>query len=164
MSIPPLIYKLHKSRKCVCFPHHFVRRTSLSPWHRIKCNKYWFGGDWWVHWVGIPRKQELLISKLSSVLSDWLRWDRFLCILEYLEPWNARARTLSNAPFDREKTLNIPRGAGYEYAWIHGYTGSILRATVRNILENTDTNKQKQPSQTIQLKFEIHTQLLIQKG
>lgn len=66
---------------------------------------------------------------------------RFLYIFEHLELWNASARNLANAPFDREETLNIWRGTGYEYAWIHGYTGSILRTTFRNILENTDTNK-----------------------
>ena len=34
---------------------------------------------------------------------------RFLYILEYLELWNARAGNSSNAPFDREEILSLPR-------------------------------------------------------
>lgn len=66
------------------------------------------------------------------MLRDWRSWEkpqrkeecprvgslhRFLYILKYLERWNAGARTLlSKASLDRAETLNIGRGAGYEYA------------------------------------------------
>lgn len=86
-----------------------------------------------------------------------------LSILEYLELQNSRAKNLSNTPFDKEETLNVWWETGCEHAWVHGYTENTLRATFRNILDNTGTNKQEQPSQTIQLKSEIHAQLLIQK-
>lgn len=86
-----------------------------------------------------------------------------LSILEYLELQNSRAKNLSNTPFDKEETLNVWWETGCEHAWVHGYTENTLRATFRNILDNTGTNKQEQPSQTIQLKSEIHVQLLIQK-
>lgn len=127
----------------------------------------------------IPGEQEWLVSKWSRVLRGWLSWEkpqrkeecprvgflhRFLYTLKHLELWNAGARTwLSKASFDRAETLNIGRGAGYEYAWAHGHTGSIFRAIFRNILEKTDTNKQNTTTPTIRLKFDIQAQLLIPK-
>lgn len=77
-----------------------------------------------------------------------------LSILEYLELQNSRAKNLSNTPFDKEETLNVWWETGCEHAWVHGYTENTLRATFRNILDNTGTNKNNPPKlSNLSLKF-----------
>lgn len=87
--------------------------------------------------VGRSHKERRNVPRVGSV-------HRFLYILKYLELWNARAGNLSNASFHREKNLepNLEEQAMNMHESMDTQ-GAFLRATFRNILENTHTNKQK---------------------
>lgn len=104
-----------------------------------------------------PGEEELLISSYQGCCVTGLvgrshkekrnfpragSFHRFLYILEYLELWNARARNLSDASFDKEEIWSLPRGASYEYAGIRGEIGSIFKSSFQKYFgKHTYTNK-----------------------